>query len=115
MTPSKRINSLLDVLRQHQDSDSNADEIVFHTVAESLAKANDGPQQPPEGLHSHKMQQPVNFQYSQMITSLRNELDIDCIELHRYSAYLEKFEPCNQEFGKMSVGEAEEMVKQRKW
>lgn len=84
----ERINSLLGVLKQHQDSTRSPDEIVFHNLIEIAGNADDDPPQPPEGVHLQHKKQPLK--YSQITSSLVDQIkkDVERNESNRYSAYI---------------------------
>jgi cell division cycle protein 37 len=68
----KRIDNLLELLRKHEGSSKNPDEIVFHALLEAAGNPQeDQPPAPPEGVHTHEKEQP---KYSQMMGSLMDQV-----------------------------------------
>jgi cell division cycle protein 37 len=68
----ERIDRLLGVLRQHEGSSRDPEELVFQSLIESAGDpVLDQPPPPPEGVHTQEKEQP---KYSQMMSSLVDQV-----------------------------------------
>ncbi|KAF7122726.1 hypothetical protein CNMCM5793_000836 [Aspergillus hiratsukae] len=88
-----RIDKLLALLREHEGSSRDPEELVFQAVMESASNpAEDHPPAPPEGVHTHEKEQP---KYSQMLSALVDQVKKEIGELspdNRYQAYIKGVE-----------------------
>lgn len=67
-----RIDKLLDVLRQHEDSSAAPEQLIFQTIMEFASDPDeDQAPPPPEGVHTHEKEQP---KYSQMMSALVDQV-----------------------------------------
>ena len=86
------INRLLQVLRQHEDSTCDPEELVFQFLIDSTDPDDDEPPQPPEGVHAQEKEQ---LKYSQMMSSLVDQVKKEVDESkadHRFNAYIKGVE-----------------------
>ncbi|GFF26680.1 hsp90 co-chaperone Cdc37 [Aspergillus udagawae] len=88
-----RIDKLLALLREHEGSPRDPEELVFQAVMESASNpAEDQAPAPPEGVHTHEKEQP---KYSQMLSALVDQVKKEIGELNpdnRYRAYIKGVE-----------------------
>lgn len=67
-----RIDKLLESLKKHEDSSASPDEFIFQTIMEFASNpAEDQAPPPPEGVYTQEPEQP---KYSQMISSLVDQV-----------------------------------------
>ncbi|GIK03349.1 hsp90 co-chaperone Cdc37 [Aspergillus viridinutans] len=88
-----RIDKLLALLREHEGSSRDPEELVFQAVMESASNpAEDQAPAPPEGVHTHEKEQP---KYSQMLSALVDQVKKEIGESspdNRYQAYIKGVE-----------------------